>query len=94
MDTRNDFISVVDTDGTEHHLNLNTIVDVTFDQEGRATICTSATMPSQHRTRYTVTGEEATRLRAALARREEWATAPVSGHLPEFRQSPTRPRPL
>jgi len=94
MDTRNDFICVVDADDTEHHLNLNAVVDVTFDREGVATICTVAPLPSQPGTRYSIGGEEATRLHAALTRREGWATRPEQGQLPEFRQSPDRPRPL
>ncbi len=89
-----DFIRVVDADGTERHLNLAAVIAITFDPSGAATIDTTAALPAQREGRYTVTGEEATRLRAALARREEWADAPVPGHLPEFRQSPTRPRPL
>ncbi len=94
MDTRNDFICVVDADDTEHHLNLNAVIDVTFDREGVATICTVASLPVQPGTRYIVSSEEAIRLRAALARREGWATLPERGRLPEFRQSPERPRPL
>ncbi len=91
---QHDFIRVVDADGTERHLNLAAVIAITFDPSGAATIDTTAALPAQQEGRYTVTGEEATRLRAALARREEWADAPVPGHLPEFRQSPTRPRPL
>jgi hypothetical protein len=70
------------------------VIDVTFDQEGVATICTAALLPTQPGTRYIIIGEEATRLRAALSRREGWATLPERGQLPEFRQSPERPRPL
>lgn len=94
MDARNDFVLVVDSDGTEHHRNLATVVEVAFDREGMATICTAPGAPTTHGARYSVVGEAAVGLRAALARREAWATAPVPGNLPEFRQSPTRPRPL
>jgi len=94
MDARNDFLCVVDAAGTEHHVNLDTVLEVTFDHEGVATIHTAAPLPARQGARYTVTGAEATRLHAALARREGWARAPVAGQLPEFRQSPTRPRPL
>ncbi len=93
MDARDDFIRVGADDGTERHLNLATVVEVAFDQTGVATIDTLP-VPSRPGGRYTVTGEETARLRAALARREAWATAPVPGHLPEFGQSPARPRPL
>ena len=94
MDTRNDFIRLVDADGTEHHLNLATVVDVAFDREGVATIFTTPRSPSTEGGHHTVVSAEAERLRVALARREDWVVAPVAGHLPEFRQSPTRPRPL
>ncbi len=94
MHARNDFLCVVDADGTEHHVNLDTVVEVTFDREGVATIHTAALLPAPQGARYTVTGAEATRLHAALARREGWAMSPERGQLPEFRQSPDRPRPL
>lgn len=94
MDARNDFIRLVDAEGTEHQLNLATVVDIAFDREGVATIFTAPRSPSAEGGRHTVAGAEAEHLRAALARREDWAFAPVAGHLAEFRQSPTRPRPL
>ncbi len=94
MDTRNDFICVIDTNGTEHHFNPGTVLDVTFDREGVATIYTAALLPSQPGTRYIIGGKEAIRLRAALARREGWATIPERGQLPEFRQALDRPRAL
>ena len=65
MDARNDFLRVVDADGTEHHVNLDTVAEVTFDRAGVASLYTAAPLPSQQGARYTVTGEEATRLRAA-----------------------------
>ncbi len=86
MDARNHFLYVVDADGTEHHVNLDTVVEVTFDQAGVASLYTAAPLPAQQGERYTVTGEAATRLRAALVRREGWASAPVAGHLPELRR--------
>jgi hypothetical protein len=91
---QHDFIRIVDADGTECHLNLAAVIAITFDPSGAATIDTLATLSSRQEGRYTVIGEEAAHVRAALARREEWANAPGSGRLPEFRQSPTRPRPL
>jgi hypothetical protein len=93
-ESQHDFIRVVDADGGERHLNLAAVIAITFDLSGTATIDTIAAPSSLREGRYIVTGEEAARLRAALARREEWADAPKAGRLPEFRQSPTRPRPL
>ena len=47
MDARNDFLYVVDADGTEHHVNLDTVVEVTFDQAGVASLYTAAPLPAQ-----------------------------------------------